>query len=182
MKINNKEEKFSNVINIDSVRRNLENMAGFSNKNLVKNKITKNSAKRRWPVKGQNIMARKQPLEECYQKIFFQEFSENNKYTKYNRYVSMACNKDEKDMSFFHKLFQNLLKSNKELVEKIFDLQKRIEHLSFINGQLLKQINHIAVNRSKDHSMKIESFQDNEEEVVNELGQKPVKWWIRKFE
>lgn len=173
MRTDNKEEKFSNITDIDAVKRALESIGDSTNKKTVKEKGNDNFPKRRF-IRDQGVIVKKQNLEKFSRKTYFQDFSVDDKLSKYNRKLSITNEKDENN-------FKTILKHIEMLVEKMALMQKQVENLEKLNIQLSEQFKSVTSSFNKPNEIEtVEIMEDDD--IVDELGQKPVKWWIRKLD
>ena len=60
-------------------------------------------------------------------------------------------------------------------------MQKQVENLEKLNIQLSEQFKSVTSSFNKPNEIEtVEIMEDDD--IVDELGQKPVKWWIRKLD
>lgn len=172
MRMKNKEK--NDQLEVDAVKRALENFGEISHTKIKREKLQDTLPKKR-SIKERMVLVKKQTLEKNPRKSYFQDFSENDLFSKYDQKKLIESNNKGDEIKIISNYLKEILKNNELLIQTIFDMKKNIEQLETMNKQFQDQFMQMKAQfETRDHY-----YYDWEEEIVDEQGQKPVKWWVK---
>lgn len=180
MQTNNKHDEFSAATDVEAVKRALENIGDSSKKPILKS-ASKDTIQRRRFTHDHNVIVEKQSLGDLPRKSYFHNFTDKEKLHKPARKSYVYSDQQGDELKKITHQLELLTEQNQRIEQSLLTLQKHIDRLEKLNNHLSEKINVMSMNSQQLVEKVVNNEGDHEKEnVVNELGQAPVKWWIKK--